>query len=33
VVDSELPWLKKITIPPMQEAVSDPPIQTGLVIQ
>ena len=32
-MESELPWLKKITTAPMQEAVSDPPIQTGLVIQ
>ena len=32
-MESELPLLKKITIAPMQEAVSEPPIQTGLVIQ
>src|ERR1700691_1304090 len=27
------PWLKKTSIAPMHEIVSEPPIQTGLVIQ
>jgi len=27
------PWLKNTSTAPMQEMVSDPPIQTGLVIQ